>query len=549
MKSYNSKRLRFLALVLIVVFLSGCSHNNSTNNTIVGSESNPNISKYNLEEIIDDSGKFVIEKLNNVTVSQLKTVGNKQVIFHLGKPYFFHAVHFRYDHLLSANLDKKTCEATFDEGMRLAKSSGFDTVILYLRWNNFFDGQKYDFSEIEYQYSIAKKYDLKIMWNWFGYDVCGFGGYRSWQLKDLEKYPPLRDKNGEIIYGTGYAEGKPIPDLSAQTFIDDEIEALNQFCAWLNVYDTDRRTIGIQLENEPNHTEGGHGLWFSQYSNILNLIEQLGKAIKNGPYSMITYTNLMAAGYTEIVEGRDFKNQVKGLIDLEYLDIVGYDEYTTSISPDCDVVKQGKNPHLMVEFGGCAWSVPAQTNYLISKGFGIGYYHLLEYNESASTITSGIYRFDSKNNPFVLRDGSGKVGGYYNDAPEIVATDFFKMNESIKSISELIAVTDEMNIAYFNNAMKTQKKENKGIRGAFFSFSTDCVTDLYGATGLLIRADNNTYYTYASKSATILAVNKQIISASEGIYKDGKWIKNADVEVIDGKITYTPGKAYQLIIN
>ena len=84
---------------------------------------------------------------------------------------------------------------------------------------------------MEYQYSIAKKYDLNIMWNWFGYDVCGFGGYREWQYKDLEKYPPLKDENGEYIMSTAkfpvgseYSDQfKPIPDLSVQSFIDIEV--------------------------------------------------------------------------------------------------------------------------------------------------------------------------------------------------------------------------------------------------------------------------------------------------------------------------------------
>ncbi len=557
MKFTELKRALALLIAGIVLVLSGCGGeaknaankaNDKTDVSNAQTTGNPwDATDYNEDEIVDKNGNYIIEKLTKTNVSELKKVGNKQVIYYKGKPYLLHATHFRYDHLLSAKLDDKTLKSTFDEGMRLVKEAGFDTVILYLNWNRLYDGKNYDLTELAYQYSVAKKYDLKIIWNWFGYDVCGYGGYRSWQKNDLKKYPPLKDENGNIMYGTGYAEGKMIPDLSAQAFIDDEIEMLNQLCAWLNVNDTDRRTVAIQVENEINHTEGGHGLWFSQYSNVINLIDKLTRAIKDGPYSMITYVNLMAAGWNDIVEGKNFEQQVKGLIDLECLDIVGWDDYTTTINPDCEVIKQGDNPSLMVEFGGCIWAAPAQTNVLLSKGFGIGYYHFLEYNETPNTITAGIYKFGGKNNPFVLRDGSG-MNGYYNGAPEVVATEFFAMNKSINALSEIIAVSSEQNMIYFNNSMKVKRTENKGVSGSFFIFNTDSGNDKYGSTALLIKEDKNTFYTYASKTATIKYKNGNITSASEGVYKDGKWVKTKDVEIIDGAITYEPGKAYQIIV-
>ncbi|MBQ3058002.1 MAG: hypothetical protein IJD00_03540 [Clostridia bacterium] len=550
------KLTRILAalMAVLMLFMVGCSGAKTPDNTPSDSpqkqeEEKPAwaVTEYNKDEIIDENGQYIIEKLTNTKASELVKVGDKQVIYHKGQPYLFRAIHFRYDHLLSAKLDKKTREKTFDDGMRLAKEAGFNTVILYLNWGRFYDGKKYDFSEIEYQYSVAKKYDLKILWNWFGYDVCGFGGYRDWQLKDLKKYPPLKDENGKIIYGTGYAEGKPIPDLSAQSFIDIEVEALNQLCAWLNVNDTDRRTVGIQIENEPNNTEGGHGLWFSQYSNLANLINQLAKAIKDGPYSMITYVNLMSSGQQELVEGRDWTGQIKGYIDLEYLDIVGYDFYGSTVTPDHSYIKQGDNPLVMVEFGTCVWSVPGQTNYLLSNGYGMGYYHLVYYNEVGKS-TSGLYRFGSKENPFILREGVANLKGAYEDQPELLAVEYFEMNKSINALDEIIAVTDESNMVFFNNTMKVKKVENKGFKGKFFTFKVDNGKDLYGSTGLLVKADNNTYYSYASKTATISYKSGEIKSASEGVYENGKWVKTKDVEIVDGVLTYEAGKAYQIIV-
>ena len=547
MKVSKCMRLSAVFLVLLLVFLSGCATKNNKTSSLNFVGTPWEVTEYDLNEIVDASGEYIVDKLNNVTVSELKQVGDKQVIYHLGQPYLFHAMHMRIDRIMDAKVDDATLKASFEEGVRLIKESGYNTVVLYLSWNRFYDGKNYDFSEIEYQYSIAKKYDLKIMWNWFGYDVSGWGGYRSWQLNDLEKYPPLRDENGEIIYGTGDAEGKPIPDLSAQTFIDAEVEALNQLCAWLNVNDTDRRTIGIQLENETNMSAGGYGLWFSQYDALANLLDKLGEAIKNGPYSMLTYLNLMAEGWDQ--PGNTFNNQVLGLIQKENIDIVGWDLYTPSLAESSlyiDYIEQGNNPHLMVEFGSSVWSVPAQTNILLSNGYGIGYYVAVQYN-NAETEAPGFFRFGTKDDPYIYRDGTETLGGNYSGELENIASEFIMFNHSINALSQVIAVAPNANMIYFNKNMLAKNVETKTLLDKTFTFESTCGDERYGSTGLLIKSDNNTYYVYGSKSAAI-TLDGGIKFASEGDYRNGEWVKTKDVTIIDGKLALEPGKAYQFII-
>lgn len=547
------KSIRLMAVVLALLTLSftGCTDKNNTAN--VDANKTPwAVTQYDSSEIIDNNGKFIIDKLTNATVAEMKRVGEKDVIYHLGKPYLFHAMHLRIDHLRSAGLSSTNVLRVLDDGMRRIKESGYDTVILYLNWGNLFDGLNYDFNDVKIQYDIAKKYDLKIMWNWFGYDVCGFGGYRDWQLKNLDKYPPLKDENGNIIYATKSAEGRPIPDLSAQSFIDVEVDAIEQFCAWLNVNDTDRRTIGIQLENEINNEEGGHGLWFSQYSSLINLINELGKAVKEGPYSMITYVNLMSSGWNQIVEGRDWNGQIKGMMDLEYLDIVGYDNYTAETNAGAlstSAVEQDGNPRVMVEFGPAAWSVPSQTNQLLSRGYGIGYYQLIMYyNKNDLPGSEGFFEYGgSLDNEFIYRDGTRVLGGGYNGALDVIASEFIIMNNSIKSLSQLIAITHHDNMTFFNQNMQNGFLETKTLLDKEFTFATDCAPEKYGSTALLLKENDTTYYTYASKTATI-TVEGGIKSASMGVYKDGKWVKHKDVTIVDGTLTYEAGKAYQIIV-
>lgn len=554
MKFPKITRFAALTLSLVIVFLVGC---NAKGAKVENKKTPWDVTKYNTVEIVDSDGQYITSKLIPATVAELKTVGDKKVIYHLGKPFLMRGMHFRYDDLETAKdyqyaynkITDSELKKMFDDGMRLIKESGLNTVSIYLSLGGMYDGNKVDFSLLEYQYSIAKKYDLNIVITWFGHMVCGFGGYQSWQKNNLDKYPPLKDKYGNPIYGTGSAAEKLIPDFSASGFIEDEKYVLQQICAWLNVNDTDRRTVGIQIEDEPNNAEGGQGIWYSQYSNVVNFIGEMAKAVKESSYSMLTYTTLMSSGWDQIIEGRDFAAQVKGLIDLPYLDSTGYGNYTLNETPHNTHIEQERNLPFYVGFGACQWNVPAQTNYLLSRGYNMCYYmlHRYVYDQTCDPDSTGLYYFESKDNPFVLRDGSHVLSGAYEGGGDVVASEFIMMNHSILNLAELIAVSPNANMTYFNNLMEKNFVETKSLLGKGFTFSTDCSNDRYGSVALLINENDSTYYTYAMKTASI-TVEGGIKSASEGEYKNGEWVKTKDVKIVDGKLTYQAGKAYQFII-
>ena len=133
---YFNKITRILAALMafIMLFLVGCAGGKTPADSNGDAEKKLPwaVTEYDMDEIVDSNGKFIIDKLTNAKVTELKTVGKKQVIHHLGNPYLFRAIHFRYDHLISAKLDKQTREKTFEDGMRLIKEAGYNTVILYL---------------------------------------------------------------------------------------------------------------------------------------------------------------------------------------------------------------------------------------------------------------------------------------------------------------------------------------------------------------------------------------------------------------------------------
>ena len=173
--------------------------------------------------------------------------------------------------------------------------------------------------------------------------------------------------------------------------------------------------------------------------------------------------------------------------------------------------------------------------------------HLDKFDNTKNPNTTGLFYFKDKNNPFVYRDGSQILAGEYSGELEVVASEFIMMNHSILNLAELIAVSPNANMTYFNNLMETDFAESKVLGGKTFDFETACSGDRYGATGLLIKENSTTYYGYASKTA-IISADDGIKSASEGVYKNGKWVKTKDVMVVDDKITFEAGKSYQFII-
>ncbi len=493
-----------------------------------------------------ENGKFIIENIDNVVSSEMKQINGRSVIYHKGKPYLYYAMHHRYDHLYKF-VDDAAAKKIFEEGAKKLKESGFDTMVVYLGWGRIYDGEKYDFSDLEYQYSIAKKYDLKIHINWFGYDVCGWGGYTSWQT-DHEKYPPLHGMDGAPLLAD---DGSEIPDLSEQIFLDEAYESIQQVCAWLAVNDTDRRTVAIQLENEPDHNEGGMGNFLSQYKNVANLINHLGKAVKESNYSMVTYVNLMGGGRMDTLDGKDLKARVHDLIDKEYIDFVGWDAYTTDANIRVKDMEYGDNLPTWVEFGPCSYSVPGQINYSFSNGYGIGFYQLINFPDKNNN--DGFFRCPDDNNLFVERDGTQiipKTPSTIHDmgnSLELNAQDIYNINKAIKAIKDLIATQKVSNIVCFNNKMKNDDDTLKICNGEKITYHYKDTSKQYGGSGLCIGAADNNFYLYTTLDAKY-EFTSEIKEVTTGTYNDGKWTVN-DTVVIQGKtFEVKPGMAYRVVL-
>lgn len=527
--------IRLLSLVLIVVMTLGCF-------TGCGGDNNDS-DKAQVKT--NEKGMYDISKLSPVKAAEMKMVNGRPVIYHNGEPYHYYSMHLRWDHILSAYSEEDYRMKLYEEGFKIIKESGFETVILYLSWSRIFDGEKYDFSELEMHYELAKKYDLKVHLNWFGYNVCGFGGFMPWQT-DREKYPALSGMDGAPLVTEG---GYNVPDFSQQIYIDEVTEALQQVCAWLNVNDTDRRTVAIQLENEPGNEEGGRGLWMSQFLNFAALLDAEGKAIKEGPYSMITYLNLMSAGYSKTADGYDFNGRLKYLTTLEYVDIVGYDDYTTNPNPNLKNLEYNDNLATYAEYSPASYSVPGQVNQIFSKGYGLSFYQVANFRDLGAP---GFYRYNNPITGIEKRDGTKKlnpntISPTLSEALELDVDELVNMNKAIKALRELIITEKISNILAFNNTLKNEVDAMKLCNKQRIKYHYKDTSKQYGGSGLVIGAKDGNFYLYSSRSASYEFAS-EIAEVTTGSYKDGKWTETGKVTVNGKTFKVEPGLAYRVVL-
>lgn len=480
-----------------------------------------------------------------IIASEMKTVGNRQVPYHNGKPYLYNPMHFRYDYLLNS-LSPDAADKALDDGMRLIKEAGFSAVMIYVPWDKIYDGKKYDLTYFTKQFKLAEKYDLLVHIVWFGSNVCGFSGFKSWQT-DHEKYPALIGSDGAPVVGTGYAAGKQIPDFSNPIYAKEEGEAILEICKWLYDNDKAKRTVAIQLEDEPDNNEGGYGQWVGQFKNYVDHLNRLAKVVKESPYSMIAYVNIMSVGYSDTIEGYTYAQRIKYIAEQKYIDFVGYSYYTTENKTKMKELEFKGHFPCMVGFSTAPFSVPAQTLDGLAGGYGLCYYQFFD----TGTADTGFYSLASKDKVegtiFGKRNASiNLIDAPFNGALDNRTSEMIDMNKSINAISELIAVTDTKMMSAINNRQKVNDDVSKKIDGEKITMLYNSDTVKYGAVGFGLKADDGNYYTFATMTSSFTFTSD--ISVTVGKYVDGKWISEGEVEVKNKTFTAEGGKAYQVVI-
>ncbi len=490
------------------------------------------------------NGEAGKQKGEQVIASVMKEVNGRQVVYHNDEPFFFNAVHFRYDYLVRY-VGGTAADKALVDGMRLIKENGYETVIIYVPWSDIYKNGEYNLTYFTKQFKEAEKNDLKVLINWFGSNVCGWGGFQSWQT-DREKYPALKDAAGNYVLGTGPAAGKQIPDYSAEIYAKEEGEALQRICDWLYENDKDHRTVALQITDEPNNHEGGNGQWMSQFTNYANFMDKLGSVVKNSNYSMVTYTVLMSSGYNDTLEGYNFDQRIRYLIDLPNLDFVGYSVYSTDTTPKFKPIEQDGNMPTFIGLNPASWCTAIQALYSISNGYGYCHYQFIAHNGT----DGGYYSVDGDkvgDTLFGVRDGTQLLkNGEFVGELEVDHKEIVNMNTSIFKMDELLATNTKKNIAVLNGKVSNDFEGKKTIDGEKVYMTYKNPDKKYGGCGLMLKADDGNFYGFTTLDASFTFTSD--ITVTEGYYENGKWVSEKEVEVKNKTFKTESGKTYQIIL-
>ena len=156
-------------------------------------------------------------------------------------------------------------------------------------------------------------------------------------------------------------------------------------------YDTDRRTVLIQLENEPDNPEGGNGQWLSQFYNVVNLLDKIGQAVHNSPFKIVTRVNVTANGWNQEIEGLDYNERMSFALSKNGIDLLGRGFYDYGLNDQDEFDEYGNVLHTP-EIGIVLQRYIGQAIESLSRGYGLGPYQLknCSVNSNNSVFLGGV---------------------------------------------------------------------------------------------------------------------------------------------------------------
>lgn len=248
-----------------------------------------------------------------------------------GKPFLMLGAQLRTDFFLK--LDKRALNNLHDY-FSLAAGLNITCVQVPICWSDIETSYNVYSDEVLKAYiDYCEQYDMKLELLWFGSYMCGYSveGYLpDYVVADTQTYPELKPSAayqgwmGKQFY---LKPGNPM-------LVAREVQAMKKMMEFIDAYDKElgrpHTVIGIQVENEPDmlatrhnaaHGYGALDLW----PGLLQLLNQLGKAVKESPYDCYTRVN-------QTCTYEDWIYWSQKIVELEGIDYAGFDPYTANIN-------------------------------------------------------------------------------------------------------------------------------------------------------------------------------------------------------------------------
>ncbi len=488
------------------------------------------------DKLLDGNGKIDLEFLQPVEVSKIKKNYDKRVyIEYNDKPYFYNPVYISYEQILNSRViaqDRKI--AILEDSFKKAKESGFKTVALFVDWKNFYNGTAYDFNFYKIYYTLAEKYDLNISIVWNSYAKIGFMPWQS----DRAKYPALA-VNGVPVKAN-------VPDLSQEIYINEAVEAITQFCAWLNYIDYNRRTILIQFEDEAN-TNYGKGAWLSQYVNYSNLLLKMAEAVKNSAYSVVTTIGLTFDDYKNKIDGVTGRDRLDKFLNCEHIDGLGAANLISENFSTGTFANDNKFFYVS-KLSPAIYGFFASSMALLSQGIQFGVYELKSFDLA---VNCGMYRTHSTR--WEARDRQTVDRGILakKRTMEAATNDVVDFIKAINNIGDVLATVSILDIVMINPLVSNNYalSSNVGdIRLSFNNLANPYFT--YNSAAVCAIDSYSNYYITTFHATSFLGLNYDgKIKMTEGKIVDGVWVADTEEKMLeDHYIMMKSGVVYKFVL-
>lgn len=459
-----------------------------------------------------------------VVVSQVAKNGSKGYLEVDGKPFTINGVQSfgewetygndSMDPIPTDQSNRILSQDWLENDFEKTAAAGFKTIQIELAWNQIEPTTQgvYDWTLVDKYVTWAKKYDLKIDWVWWGANGCGGGilpGSKHGFMTSIPKY--LQNQSKYWGAGTNGEEVFPYVPIAGDSHYADanylftsERAAVKAMFNHFATYDTSHRTIMFQVYNEPN----GTATWSSQNAIWLDLVNQLGGAVKTSNYVVATRFNWVGSRLPSSTIG-----------NLSNIDFAGPDDYSWNVSDIAAAVKDTATKsaiaYIPETYSGNSYLSSIAATGLVNGGF-VNYWEL---NDAWGDASHAMYGDTTDGYPSYTTWKLGTIPTQNEGVSRIK-----RFNTGLNKETQLVAKSLPANMAGFNigtNVPATSYSTTVTLGGHAVSYSTT-----KGAIGMATYDPaTSSYYLLSDTGSSVTYNLGSGTSASVGsLGTDGSWV-------------------------
>lgn len=477
-----------------------------------------------------------------------KTSGGRMYLEVEGEPFLYTGVQIRADGY--TQLDNRSL-AEMEEQFRLASELGVKCVEVPISWNELEPEEDvYNFRKFKTYLEWCLKYDLKLEVLWFSYSTGqSLEMYvPSYIFDDEETYPQYpSDVKGQVWGEQGRITFFQMSDRTLLSRERKAIEQLTDFLyEWENANGNPNVVIAYQVHNEVDNfprwnidsrnvltPDGSEKLpRETAWQDIYTSLDSAGRAFKESKYRAVTRTNLVALRNS----GDEWKDFAVKIFELEGIDIVGDDTYTSSVSEQTYSMDNlgGEEfgyenlPHVAENSGSFANS-PTLVLSAVTQGAGYLMYCLsmpmfwIRYETNWDWWEQGVLTVDweDKTHTQAVRDIFTGLKKAAVPLAGCEKTDMFAFN----------AITD---------TPETEKQETFTLLNTQVTLKTSS-----GALGYLLQYEGS-MYVFTDKEAELYLENATISEVTYGSFSGADFVVESSAEYSANKVNLSGNCLYKI---